>query len=83
MTAVTVPGMPLVARWHGLEVVPVDIDSATLAPTAQALERELAHPRARMLVVAHLLGSRLPLDAIAGQCAAHGIALVEDAAHAW
>lgn len=82
MTHITIPNMVEIAELHGLRVVPVSVDTDSLAVSADAVERAITK-RTRLIVVAHLLGSRMPLDAIAALAAKHNVALVEDAAQAF
>ena len=77
LTAVTHPDMARIARLHGLKVVPVDLDPATLAPVGLR-----PSPRARVLLVAHLFGGRVGLDPIVAFARSHGLVLVEDCAQA-
>src|SRR5215211_6517846 len=68
-----------IARHHGLRVVPLRIDRATLAVDADEAAR-LAGERTRAIVVAQLFGARprlAPLRAAADRC---GAPLVEDCA---
>ena len=51
-SAVTVADMVRIARHHGLTPIPVDLDPATMAPTAKTLHRAMG-PGARAVVVAH------------------------------
>jgi len=78
-SAVTHPDMPRIARAHGLRVVPLDLDPATLAPSAEAVEAAIG-PGTRLVVVAHLFGTRVDLDPLARRCAEVGALLVEDCA---
>ena len=81
VSAVTHPDMVRIVRLHGLRPVPVDIEPATLAVGREALEAALASaPRARALVVAHLFGARVDLDAAVHVARRHGLLLVEDCA---
>ncbi len=57
--AITHPDMVAIVAAHGLVPVPVDIDTATMAPTLASLHRAIS-PQARALVVAHLLGGGSP-----------------------
>ncbi len=82
MSAVTIGDMATIAEAHGLVVVPVDLDMDTLAVTPESLRRAWS-PAARILVVAHLFGSRMPLDEVEGWCRRRGVFLVEDAAQSW
>lgn len=81
MSAVTHPDMVRIVRLHGLRPRPVDIDVTTLAVDERALEAAVAAaPRARALVVAHLFGARVELDAAAEVARRHGLLLIEDCA---
>src|SRR5207244_7603323 len=62
-SALTHPDMVRLAEAHGLKPVPLDIDLETLAPRARALE-DLISARTRVVVVAHLFGTRVDLSAI-------------------
>ena len=60
---------------------PLDLDAATLAPTAEALDEAIG-PATRVVVVAHLFGGRIDLAPIAAHARAQGALLVEDCAQA-
>lgn len=83
MSALNVKVMVNAVKRLGLTPVPVDIDLDTLGPRIEALEKAIS-PRAKVLVVAHLLGTRLtdlePLFALARR---HGLVIVEDCAQAF
>lgn len=79
MSAITHPDMVRIARTHGLTVVPLDLDPETLAPRLDALERAVTG-RTRMLVVAHLFGTRIDLVPLAQFARGHDLLLVEDCA---
>jgi dTDP-4-amino-4,6-dideoxygalactose transaminase len=81
-SALNVKGMIKIVERHGLTPVPVDLDVAHMGPDLAALERAVS-PRARVLVVAHLFGTRLDLDAVADFAQRHGLLLVEDCAQAF
>ncbi|MBL8950431.1 MAG: aminotransferase class I/II-fold pyridoxal phosphate-dependent enzyme, partial [Myxococcaceae bacterium] len=79
---VTIPHMAAIARAHGLSVVPVPLDFATAAPTADALERALS-PRTGAVLVAHLFGGRMNVLPLLEVCRRRGVPLIEDCAQAW
>lgn len=79
LSAVTIPDMARLVREHGLVPVPVDIHRETLAPTVADLERA-ASPRARVLVVAHLLGGRMDMAPLLRWARARGLWCIEDCA---
>jgi perosamine synthetase len=81
-SAVTIRDMPRIAEAHGLVPVPVDMDMRTLEVDPASIERAVS-PRTRLLVVAHLFGSRMPLAAAAEVAQRHGLLLVEDCAQAF
>lgn len=65
----------------GAQPVLVDVDPVTCNVTADALLRAIT-PRTRAVVVVHIAGQPCDMDPIADVAAAHGLAIVEDAAHA-
>lgn len=81
LTAVTHPEMARIGEAHGLRVVPVDIDPATLAPLPGALDDAIS-ARTRMVVVAHLFGSRTDLTEVLAVAGRHRLLVVEDCAQA-
>jgi perosamine synthetase len=66
-------------RHHQLVPVPIDIDPATLAPRLEAIEAAIT-PRTRAVVIAHLFGSRVPLDPLLPLAREHGLVVIEDLA---
>lgn len=83
---VIVPAHTFVATWlavtHcGAVPVPVDVDPMTCNLDPSAIEAAITH-RTRAVVPVHLYGVPADLDAIAAVCAAHDVAMVEDAAQA-
>lgn len=65
----------------GATPVFVDVDGDTLMCSAQAVEAAIG-PRTRAIVPVHYAGSTLDLEGLRTVAGRHGIALVEDAAHA-
>jgi perosamine synthetase len=82
MSGVTIADMVRVARAHRLRVLPVDLDMDTLSLDPAALEAAW-EPGTRILVVAHLFGSRMPLGPVVGWARERGVLVVEDGAQAW
>lgn len=82
MSAITVPDMAVIARHHGLRVTPVDLDPETAAPCLESLSRAYS-PESRLLLVAHLFGSRFSLAPYAEFAKQRGLLLVEDCAQAY
>src|ERR1700694_1744980 len=65
VSAVTHPDMIRILEAHGLVAVPVDLDTATLAPRLEPAE-QLVTPRTKAVLVAHLFGGRLDMAPVAG-----------------
>jgi len=82
MSALTIPDMTRVVARHGLVVVPVDVDPATLAPRPEAWRRA-AGPKTRAAILAHLFGTRVPLDPLVELRRERGILVLEDDAQAF
>ena len=79
VSALTIPDMCTLLEHHGLRAMPVDVDPATLAPTAADIER-LVTPATRAVLVAHLFGTRNSLDGVVRVAREHGLLLWEDCA---
>ncbi|MBV8786788.1 MAG: DegT/DnrJ/EryC1/StrS family aminotransferase [Mycobacterium sp.] len=83
---VIVPGHTFVATWlavthAGATIVPADIDLGTYNIDAGAVAAAIT-PRTRAIIAVHLYGRPVALDRLADLAAAHGVALIEDAAQA-
>jgi perosamine synthetase len=82
VSAITIRDIVTILEHHGLRAVPVDIDPATCAVRADLLEASVTD-RTRAVLVAHLFGSRMPLDDVAAVARRHGLFLFEDCAQAF
>jgi len=82
VSAVTIRDIVRIIEHHGLVAVPVDLDVGTLTLSMDSLRRA-ASPQARMLLVAHLFGSRMPLDEVARFTSERGMLLAEDCAQSF
>ena len=82
MSALNVPGMFRIVEENGLVPVPLDIDPERLAPSPDDLRRAVT-PRSRVLVIAHLFGSRPDLAQLNEVAREHGLVVVEDRAQAY
>src|ERR1700682_3723061 len=58
VSAVTHPDMIRILEAHGLVAVPIDLDTATLAPLVDQAE-QLLSPRTEAILLAHLFGGRI------------------------
>ncbi len=81
-SAVTVPDMPVVARYHGLRTVPLDIDPITTVWDVAELEA-LIGPRTRAVVLTHLYGARLDVEPTVEVARRREIMVIEDCAEAY
>jgi dTDP-4-amino-4,6-dideoxygalactose transaminase len=79
VSAVTHPDMVGILEAHGLRAIPVDLDLATLAPRVDLAKRAVT-PQTRMVLVAHLFGSRIELSPLAQLASKRDLMLVEDCA---
>lgn len=82
LSAINIRDMVRIVQAHGLVPIPVDVDMETLSVDAANIER-LVTPRTRVVVIAHLFGSRMPLDAIIEIGDRLGLLIVEDCAQAY
>lgn len=82
VSAVTIRDMVRIIEHHRLVPVPVDLDVESLAIRQSALDRAWSR-KARMILVAHLFGSRMPMEAVAAFAQRRGLLLVEDCAQAF
>lgn len=81
-SALNIKGMVTIARRAGAVPVPVDLDVGHMAPSIEHLE-EAVTPKSKVLVVAHLFGTRLDMQPIADFARNHDLVLVEDCAQAF
>ena len=81
-SAINIKGMTKITRAHSLVTVPLDLDVSGLAPCADQLESVIT-PRSKVLVVAHLFGALINLDALCEVARRHGLIIVEDCAQAF
>lgn len=82
MSALTIRDMTRIVEEHGLVPVPVDLDARTLAVRPESLARAVS-PKTRAIVVAHLFGSRMPMEPLVRFAREHGLLLIEDCAQAY
>jgi len=80
-TAVTAEPTNMAILHAGAKVVWADVDSLNGNLTASAVAEKIT-PRTRAVMVVHYGGTPAPLDGIRAVAAAHGIPVIEDAAHA-
>ncbi|MEO8620967.1 MAG: DegT/DnrJ/EryC1/StrS aminotransferase family protein [bacterium] len=71
-----------VVRYLGADPVFVDVDARTLNVTVEALEAAVT-PRTKVVMPVHFSGLACDMDAIIAMARRRGIAVVDDAAHAF
>ncbi len=79
MSALTVPDMVRIVRHHGLVPVPIDLVAGGCTPSLESLRRCIT-PDARVLVVAHLFGTRIDMQPIRELAAKSRLFVIEDCA---
>lgn len=73
-----------VIRYLGADPVFLDVEPGTCLVTPAILDRAIKdHPDAKALIAVHFGGQACDLDGLLSICKAHGIRLIEDAAHAF
>jgi dTDP-4-amino-4,6-dideoxygalactose transaminase len=82
VSAVTIPDMVRIIEARGFVPVPVDIEMRQLAVRPESLARAVT-PRTRAVLVAHLFGSRMPMDLVLRIAREHGLLVIEDCAQAY
>jgi perosamine synthetase len=81
MSAVTIAGMQDIARHHDLTIRAVDVDPDTLVPSVESVA-SLLSDRTRLILIAHLFGSRVDLQPFA-TFRSSSVLLIEDCAQSW
>ena len=82
MSALTIREMADIARKHGLVPIPLDLNLETLSPEISDFESAIT-PRTRVLVIAHLFGTRVTMGPFIELAKQHGIFVFEDCAQAF
>lgn len=82
VSAVTIRDMVRIIEAHGLVAVPVEFDMDSLSVRAEDLARR-AGPRSAALLVAHLFGSRMPMEPLVRAARSRGLLVIEDCAQAY
>ena len=82
MSAITIPDMITIIRKHGLVPIPIDLDVETLSIEISDLASAVSI-RTKVIVVAHVFGTRMPLDDILSFAEKHQLLVIEDCAQAY
>lgn len=80
-TAITFPATANVVVHQGARPVLVDVDPTTLNVVPSAIEAAIT-PRTKAIIPVHMAGQPADMDEIWAIARRHGIAVIEDAAHA-
>lgn len=81
VSAITIPHVVDVLAKHRLVAVPVDVNIESLSVDHDAVRAAITG-KTKAILVAHLFGSRMPLDDIAAIAREHALLLLEDCAQA-
>ncbi|MEO0534212.1 MAG: DegT/DnrJ/EryC1/StrS family aminotransferase [Cyanobacteria bacterium P01_A01_bin.123] len=82
VSAVTIRGMIRVIEAHGLVPIPIDLDFTRLEVRPESMAKGIT-TRTRAILVAHLFGSRMPMEPILRFAQAHSLVVMEDCAQAY
>lgn len=82
VSAITIRDMPRIVAEHGLKAIPVDLDMDSLTVPVEHLARAVT-PQTRGLLVAHLFGSRMPMQPLIDFARRHDLTVFEDCAQAF
>ena len=82
VSAITIRDMVRIIEAHGLVPVPVDVNPEDLSVNVESLRRAVS-PRTRAILVAHLFGTRPPLEPILEIARQHNLLVAEDCAQAF
>ncbi|XP_071492856.1 uncharacterized protein [Diadema antillarum] len=81
-SAINIPQMTVIARHHGLKVVPLDINAETLAPKVEYLA-SLINPKTVAILVAHIYGHLGDIDTLIQVARQHKLTILEDCAESF
>jgi len=82
VSALTIPHMIDILCEHQLVPIPIDVDLDSMAPRVELMQQAIT-PRTRAVVVAHLFGSRFPLEPVIELARENRLLVVEDCAQAF
>lgn len=82
MSAVNIPDMVTVVHYHGLRVVPIDVDIETTGVDPRCLEAAITS-RTVAVVVAHVYGKWMDVEPLLTVAKRHNLFFIEDCAEAF
>ena len=82
LSAVTIRGMIRIVEAHSLVPIPIDINPAQLIVCPDSLSSAVSD-RTKAIVIAHLFGSRMPMEPILQLAKTYNLLVIEDCAQAY
>jgi dTDP-4-amino-4,6-dideoxygalactose transaminase len=82
ISALTIKDMVRIIEENGLIPVPVDLDLNRLAPACAQIAAAIT-PQTRVILIAHLFGTRLNLEPVLNLAREHELVMIEDCAQAY
>ncbi|NEQ44408.1 MAG: hypothetical protein F6K00_12950 [Leptolyngbya sp. SIOISBB] len=82
VSAITIRDMTRIIEAHDLVPVPIDLDFDQLVVRAEVMAQAVT-TRTRAILVAHLFGSRMPMEPILRFARVHHLLVIEDCAQAY
>jgi perosamine synthetase len=82
LTAINIPQMVKILRYHGLVPIPVDVDVGGLAPKLEDIKRKIT-PRTKVLMLSFIFGAFFDAEPIHALAKEHGIFTIEDMAESF
>lgn len=82
VSAITIRDMIKIIEFHHLHAIPIDIDPETCSIQPDALAQAIT-PQTKAILIAHLFGSRMPMDALIDIAHKNNLYVFEDCAQAY
>eukprot|EP00331_Platyophrya_macrostoma_P035659 CAMPEP_0176438570 /NCGR_PEP_ID=MMETSP0127-20121128/19375_1 /TAXON_ID=938130 /ORGANISM="Platyophrya macrostoma, Strain WH" /LENGTH=427 /DNA_ID=CAMNT_0017822571 /DNA_START=40 /DNA_END=1323 /DNA_ORIENTATION=- len=82
MTAVNIPEMVKIPRYHGLIPIPVEIDFKELKAVAKDIEAKIT-PQTKCIMISYLFGAEYDITDIINVAKKHNIMVIEDSAESF
>lgn len=82
LTAINIPQMVKILRYHGLVPIPVDIDVGGLAPKLEDIKKKIT-PRTKVIMLSFIFGAFFDAEPIHQLAKQHGIFTIEDMAESF
>lgn len=82
VTAINIPDMFAIMEAHGLKAVPLAVDKHTLGIAPAELETAIS-PQTKLLLITHLFGAVMDMEALLQIAQANNLVVIEDCAQAF